>query len=197
MLVAMHRFFNSDKAGRIGRNYDAVDHILGVTAAVLHLGNIEIQAGKEGESCVTSGASGKALEWVAKLWKLPDVGKLVAAINHETREVNKKDILMNLSSEKAEERRDTMARHVYDSLFVWIVEQCSTELSSGPKCNPGGNYMLGVLDIFGFEFVVDDMLDAESGRVLNGMDQYAINLCNEVLQQCFINVVFNLEQVLY
>ena len=78
-----------------------------------------------------------------------------------------------------------------------MVEQISLRLQ-----NESGNWnndqkFFGVLDIFGFEFVVDDQIEAEKGTATNGLDQYCINTCNECLQNLFVTVIFDLEQALY
>ena len=46
----------------------------------------------------------------------------------------------------------------------------------------------GVLDIFGFEFYENDDLMPYQLKVVNGLDQLNINICNEMLQQVFVGV---------
>lgn len=48
--------------------------------------------------------------------------------------------------------------------------------------------MLGVLDIFGFEFYENAELEPKDSKIVNGLDQLNINTCNEMLQQQFVNV---------
>jgi len=65
---------------------------------------------------------------------------------------------------------------------------------------------MGVLDIFGFEFVKKEKIvefvdkngkaNTESPSV-NSFEQFCINLCNEQLQEHLVNVIFGLEQQLY
>lgn len=102
--------------------------------------------------------------------------------------------------------RDTLARMVYDQLFVWIVEQCSAKLKVGRGVDDLflgefthelaslGNHcgVLGVLDIFGFEFYENHQIKPLDQQVVNGLDQLNINICNEVLQQQFVKVSFHM-----
>ena len=54
---------------------------------------------------------------------------------------------------------------------------------------------MGVLDIFGFEFVEEERLNPRE-RIVNSFEQFCINLCNEQLQNQFIEVVFQVAQTL-
>ena len=82
--------------------------------------------------------------------------------------------------------RDTVARMVYDRLFVWIIEQASKNLFEG--ASEHNDVFIGVLDIFGFEFYENHQIRAHNMQVVNGLDQLNINICNEMLQQQFVQV---------
>ena len=82
--------------------------------------------------------------------------------------------------------RDTLARMVYDRLFMWIIEQASIQLADG--ANEDSDVFIGVLDIFGFEFYENHQIRANNMQVVNGLDQLNINICNEILQQQFVQV---------
>ena len=93
--------------------------------------------------------------------------------------------VLNLKS--AINYRDTIARMVYDRLFVWIIEQASKNLFEGAS-EGTDNVFIGVLDIFGFEFYENHQIRAHDMQVVNGLDQLNINICNEMLQQQFVKV---------
>ena len=82
--------------------------------------------------------------------------------------------------------RDTVARMVYDRLFVWIIEKASENLFEG--ASEHNDVFIGVLDIFGFEFYENHQIRANNMQIVNGLDQLNINICNEILQQQFVKV---------
>jgi hypothetical protein len=210
-IKALEMFFNPDGPdGTPGTNHAAVDHIFAIAAGVLHLGNIKI-VGDDNENDQSSRIStdadtNEAIDWVCRLWQV-DRTMLMQAINQTTISRQSRGETIKTPSafgkKNSETRRDTMARHVYDTLFEWLVRTCSqTLMSKGAQGRSADairsqDIFMGVLDIFGFEFVVDEQLESVEGRVLNTLDQLCINMCNETLQQNFIHVVFDLEQVLY
>jgi len=78
--------------------------------------------------------------------------------------------------------RDALAKALYERLFLWIVEKINTEIQS----NVRDTVSLGLLDIYGFEIFEK-----------NSMEQFCINLCNEKLQQVFIELTLKSEQEEY
>ena len=95
------------------------------------------------------------------------------------------------------QNRDTMARMVYDRLFMWIVKKSSEELFTG--ADKATDVFIGVLDIFGFEFYENHQIRAHKMQVVNGLDQLNINICNEMLQQQFVqvNIAFLLDTLIW
>ena len=69
---------------------------------------------------------------------------------------------------------------------MWIIEQASIQLADG--ANEDSDVFIGVLDIFGFEFYENHQIRANNMQVVNGLDQLNINICNEILQQQFVQV---------
>merc|ERR1712178_237337 len=119
------------------------------------------------------------------------------ACNTETITINKKDTPCKRSLTIARTLRDSMARAVYDNLFIWMIDQMSQVLKSRSGKMNDRQPFIGVLDIFGFEFYADEALIPSGGQVMNTLDQYNINMCNEVLQGEFVRCIFDLEQALY
>ena len=78
--------------------------------------------------------------------------------------------------------RDALAKHMYSTVFNWIVAQINKCLKSPVKTAS----FIGVLDIYGFETF---------GK--NSFEQFCINYANEKLQQQFCQHVFKLEQEEY
>ena len=82
--------------------------------------------------------------------------------------------------------RDKLAQMVYDRLFMWIIQQTSAVLSQGVDSNRDAS--VGVLHMMGFEFYDNQHIRANNLQVVNGLDQLHVNICNEVLQQQFVQV---------
>lgn len=191
MLASFHNFFTDEE----------IDMMLKTISGVLWLGNVEIEGdGVECTGVVRGGASGAALKTTAELWQV-DEDLLAKACFMVT---------MNIGQGKTKQvpcpanyggfsgalsLRDGVARFVYDKLFMWVIEKCSTLLAAG--ADPDRNLFLGVLDIFGFEFYENHKIEAVDAKVVNGLDQLNINICNELLQQQFVQVIFGLEKATY
>jgi len=177
---------------------EVVDMIWRVTAGSLILGNVEYVGVDAGEcKPLDSGTSKEAIDQVAELWQV-DRALLYKCLYIET------IILQNRPKELPRGRtdslalRDSLARSVYNQLFVWMVAEMSRVLASkDPECNPNTDPFIGVLDIFGFEFYADEQLVPLNGVTTNTIDQFCINMCNEVLQGEFVRCIFDLEQDLY
>ncbi|ORY76454.1 hypothetical protein LY90DRAFT_400402, partial [Neocallimastix californiae] len=86
---------------------------------------------------------------------------------------------------KAVSCQDTLAKTLYEKLFLWLVSRINDKIihkedDGSPK------YVIGVLDIYGFEIFNQ-----------NGFEQFTINYCNEKLQQLFIELTLKSEQEEY
>lgn len=193
-IAALHGFFTEDE----------VDTILKVTAGVLHFGNVDCDGDSDTppKGILMEGPSKLAFDNVCELWNV-DPELLTNCVTKRTISMGrgKMQQVVTKSRDTAIIQRDTVARFVYNKLFVFIVEKCSEILSENvDKLKaPGGrgDVFLGVLDIFGFEFYENDDLMPYQLKVVNGLDQLNINICNEMLQQVFVNVIFTLEEGIY
>jgi len=198
IIQALNNFFNPNH-----NTPEKVDAILGITAGVLHLGNIEMtgsdNVSDQSMRCGSDPRSQAAADWVSKLWQVDKTAFLNALnVEHITVRPGQPPTAMNFGRTASLKRRDALARAVFDGIFNWMVEQITHRLmtESGRKID-GTTRFLGVLDIFGFEFVPDDDIEAEGKTAVNGLDQFCINTCNELLQNEFVRVVFGLEMELY
>jgi len=185
-IVALLGFFSEED----------VDTILKVTAGVLHLGNLEFDGDEDQfKGFVDTGASAKALKNCADLWGVEATSIIRACTRYDARTGKGFEESDVASRTVAIINRDTMARMVYDRLFMWIVKKSSEELFTG--ADKATDVFIGVLDIFGFEFYENHQLRAHKMQVVNGLDQLNINICNEMLQQQFVQVIFGLEMNAY
>jgi myosin heavy subunit len=84
--------------------------------------------------------------------------------------------------EQATISRDTLAKELYNRLFLWIVNAINTNI----EYRGSQKRTMGILDIYGFE-IFDD----------NHFEQFCINWVNEKLQQFFIEQTLRAEQEEY
>lgn len=83
-------------------------------------------------------------------------------------------VVMTLKASEARAGLEAFVKHIYASLFLWIVKHINTALSCGKQ--KATNY-IGILDIYGFELFE-----------INSFEQFCINYANEKLQQQFNQV---------
>ncbi|XWS31345.1 hypothetical protein CRYUN_Cryun23aG0068500 [Craigia yunnanensis] len=166
----------------VGIGSDEQDAIFRVVAAILHLGNIEFAKGKEIDSSVPQDEKSwfhlrTAAELLMCNEKLLEdsLCKRVIVTRDET-------ITKWLDPESAALSRDALAKIVYSRLFDWIVDKINSSIGQ----DPDSKFLIGVLDIYGFE-----------SFKTNSFEQFCINLTNEKLQQHFNQHVFKMEQEEY
>ena len=159
--------------------------VLRITAAVLHLGNIEM--GGKGSKCDLDVNQPAVQDFTELLGLDPNLLKEVFATMHLGR------IKADVSPTLARKFRDALAKTIYNKQFEYLVEKCSEMLNSDPRC--ATSPFIGVLDIFGFEYILESKLNPPQS--LNSFEQFCINLCNEKLQNLFVGLIFDMENAMY
>ena len=113
-----------------------------------------------------------------------DTDKLKAALTERLMITRGEGITIQLSPERAVEARDALAKTMYGSLFLWVVNEVNGCI--GWEDDKAVRSSVGVLDIFGFECFA-----------VNSFEQLCINFTNEALQQQFNKFIFKMEQAEY
>lgn len=162
------------------------DGIFRVVAAVMHLGKLQVEAGKhEGGSQIPEqdpDAQKCANLLEISLGLLNDIVCSKSIIDPLT----KKPIRQEVPIDVAIYNRETFAKYLYGKMFDWIVDRVNVAIR---KKFDGGRKQyksLGILDIFGFE-IFD----------VNSFEQLCINYTNEKLQHHFNQHMFSLELAEY
>ncbi len=173
----------------IGLASEEQNIIMGLSAAVLHIGNISFEESGEENAAKMSEDSLPSLKKACELLGLEE--SLVSeAMLTKLLTINGKSIKKQSTVAMAEDRRDSLAKMTYSSLFLWLVKSINQTLgeqeSETAFEDNAQTGFIGVLDIYGFECFEE-----------NGYEQLLINFCNEKLQRHFNRHVFEVEQNLY
>ncbi|KAK9282815.1 hypothetical protein L1049_011037 [Liquidambar formosana] len=166
----------------LGISQDEQDAIFRVVAAILHLGNIEFNKGKEVDS--------SKLKDEKALYHLQTAAELLMCNEKALEDSLCKRVIVTpdgnitkpLDPDLAALNRDALAKTIYSRLFDWIVDKINNSIGQDPNAAS----LIGVLDIYGFE-----------SFKINSFEQLCINLTNEKLQQHFNQHVFKMEQEEY
>ncbi|KAJ2805195.1 class II myosin, partial [Coemansia furcata] len=167
----------------IGISSAEQDGIHRMLATILWLGNVQFVDNGEGNSTITDQ---DIINFVAHLLDSnPEmVKKALISRTIETSRGGRRgsiyDVPLNIA--QARSARDGLAKAIYDRLFDWIVVRVNKAMQARSE----SSYIIGVLDIYGFE-IFDQ----------NSFEQLCINYVNEKLQQIFIELTLKAEQEEY
>ncbi|KAM9167503.1 unconventional myosin-Vb-like [Mergus octosetaceus] len=154
--------------------------IFRIIAAILHLGNLEIQSERDGDACSMSSEDEHLNHFCGLLGV--EQGQMQHWLCHRKLVTTAETYVKSMSVQQVVNARNALAKHIYAQLFGWIVQHINKALHTTVKQHS----FIGVLDIYGFETFE-----------VNSFEQFCINYANEKLQQQFNSHVFKLEQEEY
>jgi len=161
---------------------DDILNIFKVVAAVLIIGNLKF--GKNPSNDAGSVISNTEVAKLVSQLLSVDLAKLEEALTSRKMKIKTETTVIPLNVQLAEECRDSLAKHLYGSLFEWLVERINQSLGKDLKSDD--QKVIGILDIFGFEIFEK-----------NSFEQLCINFTNEKLQQKFNQTTFKEEEAVY
>uniref|UniRef100_UPI0037E702DB unconventional myosin-Va n=1 Tax=Semicossyphus pulcher TaxID=241346 RepID=UPI0037E702DB len=166
----------------LGVQPDQQMELFRILSAVLHLGNVNIQASGRSAERSYIDADDRSLAVFSKLLGV-EGPQMAHWLCQRRLAVGGEMLVKPMTGQQALEARDALAKHIYGQLFTWTVQRLNSALRT-----QGGTTksFIGVLDIYGFE-----TFDR------NSFEQFCINYANEKLQQQFNRHVFHLEQEEY
>ncbi|XP_067340977.1 unconventional myosin-Ih isoform X2 [Channa argus] len=156
-----------------------IEHLFGIIASVLHLGNIKFGIDVRGYSTLINN---QEMHWVSKLLGIP-AQVLEHGLTHRKIEAKAEEVFTPFSVDHAVYARDALAKAIYGRTFNWLVSKLNESLANKDSSR---KTVIGLLDIYGFEVFT-----------LNSFEQFCINYCNEKLQQLFIQLTLKSEQEEY
>ncbi|KFQ38664.1 Unconventional myosin-Ih, partial [Mesitornis unicolor] len=156
-----------------------IEHLFGIVASVLHLGNIQFEEDSNGHAIIRDGTQ---IKWISKLLGA-HLSILQEALTHRKIEARSEEVLSPLNVDLAFYARDAVAKAIYGRTFTWLVNKINGSLANKDSTR---KTVIGLLDIYGFE-----VLDT------NSFEQFCINYCNEKLQQLLIEMTLKAEQEEY
>ncbi|XP_023269398.1 unconventional myosin-Ih [Seriola lalandi dorsalis] len=155
------------------------DHLFGIVASVLHLGNVQFDSDSKGQALLNNNAE---LRWVSNLLGV-DAHILQEGLTFRKIEANKDQVLSPFTIDHAIYARDALAKAIYGLTFTWLVNRINGSMENKDSSR---KTVIGLLDIYGFEVFY-----------VNSFEQFCINYCNEKLQQLFIQLTLKAEQEEY
>ncbi|GAA5923534.1 hypothetical protein JCM1841_002976 [Sporobolomyces salmonicolor] len=155
--------------------------IFKLLAALLHLGNMQIRATR---TDALLDDDDKSLTFATQLLGI-DKTEFKKWILKKQIVTRTDKIVTSLNAAQANLIKDSVAKHIYASLFEWLVAVTNESLTND-RVEGTVKSFIGVLDIYGFEHFKK-----------NSFEQFCINYANEKLQQEFNAHVFKLEQEEY
>uniref|UniRef100_A0A3P8WJA1 Myosin IH n=1 Tax=Cynoglossus semilaevis TaxID=244447 RepID=A0A3P8WJA1_CYNSE len=156
-----------------------VEHLFGIIASVLHLGNIRFDTDALGYATLSNN---QEMHWVSKLLGIP-AQVLQHGLTHRKIEAKTEEVFSPFSVDHAVYARDALAKAIYGRTFTWLVNKINESLVNKDSSR---KTVIGLLDIYGFEVLN-----------VNSFEQFCINYCNEKLQQLFIELTLKSEQEEY
>lgn len=163
---------------------EQVDSVWSVVSGVLLLGNVQISAAKIGgidDAAAIEGANLETFKTACSLLFI-DSDAILRELTTKVTYAGGQKVESRWKQEDGDMLKSSLAKAMYDKLFLWII----SELNKSIKPPEGFKNFLGMLDIFGFEVFKN-----------NSLEQFFINVTNEMLQKNFVDIVFTREARLY
>ena len=103
--------------------------ILDTVVAILNMGNVEFgMLDENGDKVGPSADSREYITTAARLFGV-DLTKLVIALTTERQVIGKETLDSRLTIDEVYQARDSLCKHVYGTIFSWIVQKINSSIS--------------------------------------------------------------------
>ncbi|KTF72463.1 hypothetical protein cypCar_00034826 [Cyprinus carpio] len=172
-------------------DFDASDteHLFGIIASVLHLGNVHFDGDTKGYAILNSNA---ALRWLLGI----HVQVLHEALTFRKIEAKSEEVLSPFTVDLAICARDALAKAIYGRAFTWLVNRINESLENKDSER---KTVIGLLDIYGFEvFSVNShkLADKKTRKSLERGDFRLLHYAGEVTY-CIVGFIDKNNDLLY
>ncbi|KAI2809892.1 Unconventional myosin-Id [Blomia tropicalis] len=165
--------------------------ILKLVAAILHLGNVDIEQSEDEDGCaVVWGMENLHLKYFCHLLSL-DLVSTLETLTHRCISIHGEVVNKPYRQSEAINGRDSLAKSLYERLFSFILNHINRFLMAknmNSETTIQRHNSIGILDIYGFEVFPTKP---------NMFEQFLINYFNEKLHQLFVDIILCREQALY
>lgn len=169
-----------------------IESMFKIFSAILLLGNVEFESNVvNNDISVIKKSSEDLIKQIGELLAL-DLTLFKQALIEKRVQMGKGSLVnLQLSISQAIDNRDTLSKALYSLLFDWVIQRVNLTLKidrpdSTILTNNNDEFVIGILDIFGFEVFE-----------VNSFEQLCINYANEKLQFHFNEVIFEEEKLMY
>ena len=189
----------------LGFKQQEINEILMVLAGIMLLGNLEFSNHSLSDTEACSIKNREINQLICDLFGLKQE-EIEKTMVWKVREVGKQQILSPLSLRDCEGLKDSLAKNLFEKLFLWLVRRLNlTVFPEEIGANSGTSLRevrksikiirksvmqgetnrnsIGLLDIFGFE-----------NFEVNSFEQLCINFTNEKLQQLYVSYIYKSEE---
>ncbi|KAI9316719.1 P-loop containing nucleoside triphosphate hydrolase protein [Dichotomocladium elegans] len=169
--------------GIVGLQKYEQDEIFKMLAVILWLGNLIFVEDDNGNAAISDPDVANFIAYLMEV-DSESLSKALTSRIMETQRGGRRGSVYEvpLNVTQATSVRDALSKAIYERLFEWIVSRVNVSLQT----RGSNQYVIGVLDIYGFEIFED-----------NSFEQLCINYVNEKLQQIFIELTLKAEQEEY
>eukprot|EP01084_Bolivina_argentea_P290635 499280_1 len=160
-------------------NEDTQCDLWKIVCGVFNLGNISFKRLEDGSAIVNEKRQ-VYIDTVAGLWSV-DSNALVGALTTRSVTVMKKVVQQNIQFDCVQSNRDSIAKNIYQKIFVYLCERINAELFSLAEDDVDKSLFIGILDAFGF-----------GNFWINSLEQFCVNYMNEKLHQLMTGFYWDL-----